>query len=276
MYVCCKVCSLLVCTLCIQVSHLESELKNEKEKMSRLLRDKSVDPETAHSLQLSNDLQIVRARLDFEVSAKAALEHEMTSLKESLVVNGKGNFGKNATLITELRVEVAREKEKICQLEQSLAEKEAEVKRQTQIQARTISDLQSKLSRERQQREELRQSVPTPGAGPRTSGASSPDTARVLQEKEKTIEELVYKLQKLEKTASEVVKIAQHSKTQSETIVTLKGDLRHAQVYIVNSQYYAYAWLILFICMLCAVQYIAHVHHSFKATSPILYRQHHG
>ena len=211
------------------MSRLDSELTKTKEAMNRLLRERSAGHESTDSLKLSSELELTKSQLVFEVSAKAALEEELNSLKQSLVVEGKSKTGSS-----ELKEKVVSLEGEVRHLKTELVEKESEAKRQTQIHSRTISDLQAKLSREREQREELRQSAPTAGASPQTSEAStSADIARLtaeLHEKDKHINDLVMKLQSLEKTAAEVVKISRHSKKQSGTIAQLKEELQWTQV----------------------------------------------
>ena len=213
--------------LYMQVSHLDTELKEEKEKVAKMMRDRSVSPESSStiSLKLSQELDIVKARLAYEVEAKAALEEKLSSL----VVPGKGDGARRNLVISELQ-------EKVSQLEKALQEKESESKKQTQVHSRTIADLQTKLSRERQQRQEILQSTgtkPTPTSS--EASAISPDSAAMteaLREKDRTIQHLSAQLQKFEKTARDVMKITQHSKQQSGTIVALKEELERMQVHI--------------------------------------------
>ena len=233
------------------MSRLEAELKKEKDEKDRLMRIKSASPDNSsnhNSLVLSQELEIVRSKLAWEVTAKVALEQELSSLKQSLVVSGKGEGAQRSAAMAELQDKVRHleqmleEKEdelerqnqiqirKVHQLEQMLQEKEAEMKRQNQVQTRTIANLEAKLSAERQQRQDLLQSAPTTSA-PRTTTteSTSADTTamtKTLQEKEKEIEHLTQQLQQLAKTASNVAKITQHSKQQSSTIATLKQDLQ--------------------------------------------------
>ena len=206
------------------------------------------------SIEMSQKLESLEKQLAWQVEAKTAVEHDLNSLKQSLVVDGKGDRGKRNEVFTKLQDENSKLKESIRQLEeklreketdvkvrlitfaeleQKLEEKEADMKRQNRIQSRFIADLQSKLSQERQQREELRQSAET-GVKPSPSETPTPpDTAvltEALREKDRIIELNVQQLQKLEKTARDVTKIIQHSKHQSETIANLKEDLARAQV----------------------------------------------
>lgn len=216
-------CTLYTCIhcTCAQISRLEAELKKEKEEKERLLRTKSASPDNSSnhtSLVPSHELEMVKSKLAWEMEAKTALEVQLNSLKQSLVVSGKGEGAQRSATIADLQ-------DKVRQLEQTLEEKETEMKRQTQVQTRTIANLESKLSAERQQRQVLLQSAPTTS----TPGTASADTAamtKTLQEREKTIEQLFQQLQQLEKTASNVTKITQHSKQQSLKIATLKQELQ--------------------------------------------------
>lgn len=227
---------LRICTVNLQISRLESELKHERDTISKLRRSGAANTETANSLQLSSGLDSVKPKLEYEVSARSSRGHELRSLKESLVMDGKRDNSNNKAVITKLNEEIIHLQEQIHNLEQTLAEREMEAKRQTQIHTRTISDLQTKLSKARQQREEFSHLVDNTGAAkPLKSEDTSHDIAtmtKTLDEKDRYIKELVLKLQKLEKTAVEVVKISLHTKTQSELISNLKKDLRHAQVHV--------------------------------------------
>ena len=237
-------------THCIstQMVRLEAEMKKVKEEKERLMHVKSASPYNSSSLVLSQELDMVKTKLAWEVEAKVALEQELNSLKQSLVVSGKGESAQRSGAMAELQDKVRQleqtleEKEdemkrqnqvqirKVHQLEQTLEEKEDEMKRQIQVMTRTIASLEAKLSAERQQRQELLQSAPTTST-PRTTTtqSASADTAamtKTLQEKEKEIEQLTQKLQQLAKTASNVAKITQHSKQQNSTIATLKEELQ--------------------------------------------------
>ena len=142
-------------------------MKKERDDMMKLLRARQTSPEAELSLQLSQELDIVRAKLEYE----AAVENEISSLKQSLMVGGQGGgtdiVSKLRERVTELEGNVDGLRQALAGKEHTLVEKEAETKRQNQVQARTIADLQSKLSEARQQREELRQSS---GSGARTPG----------------------------------------------------------------------------------------------------------
>ena len=218
----------------LQVSRLEAELKRERDEREKILRDRSHSPDPtggAISIQLSQELEIVKSRLAWEVEAKTALEQQMTSMKQSLVVSGKEDILKRNAVLVEMQKEMAELTETVHKLQQALSEKEVEMKRQNQVHTRTIADLQTKLSKERQQREELRKSV---GGGTRPSeAASTADTAALtaaLHEKERVIQQQTEQLQKLEETAKNSVKITMHSRQQSGKIATLKRDLLQAQV----------------------------------------------
>lgn len=243
------------------MSRLEAELKKEKEEKERLLRVKSASPDISSnhsSLMLSQELEIVKSKLAWEMEANVALEDKLNSLKQSLVVSGKGEGAQRSAAMADLQDKVrhleqtleekqAELKDKVHHLEQTLEEKEAEMKRQNQVQTRTIASLEAKLSLERQQRQELLQSAPTTST-PRTTtteSASADTTAmtKTLKEKEKEIQQLTQQLQQFEKTASNVAKITLHSKQQSSTIATLKQELQvqctctctciaHVQVYV--------------------------------------------
>jgi chromosome segregation ATPase len=225
-----------------EISRLEAELKKEKDDMLKLRRARQTSPEAeerSFSLKLSHELDIVRAKLECEVSARAAVEQEMSSLKQSLVVSGQDGrtaiVSKLRQKVTELEGTVDGLRQALAGKELTLVDKEVETKRQNQVQARTIADLQSKLSEARQQREELRQSsgsgARTPGVGS-TTAVSSPDVAAMvkqLREKEATIQMYSQQLQQFEKTAREVAKITLHSKQQSQKVATLKENLDHTQ-----------------------------------------------
>ena len=218
----------------LQVSRLEAELKRERDEREKILRDRSHSPDPtggAISIQLSQELEIVKSRLAWEVEAKTALEQQMTSMKQSLVVSGKEDILKRSAVLVEMQKEMAELRETVHKLQQALSEKEVEMKRQNQVHTRTIADLQTKLSKERQQREELRKSV---GGGTRPSeAASTADTTALtaaLHEKERVIQQQTEQLQKLEETAKNSVKITMHSRQQSGKIATLKRDLLQAQV----------------------------------------------
>ena len=224
-----------------QMSRLEAELKSEKESMMKLIRvRRCVSPEPGEgggsSLQLSQELDLVRAKLEHEVLAREAIQQEMISLKQSLVVGEKGEFVESST---KLRERVAELEGTVHTLEQTLTEKESEAKRQSQVQSRAIADLESKLSRERQQREKLRQQVTQEGAAS-PQPTSSPEVAEMvkqLKEKETKIETMSQQMQKFEKTAWDVTKIIQHSRQQSETVAALKQELLLVQVYMQNTMY---------------------------------------
>ena len=214
-----------------QISRLEAELRKEKGEILRLLRERqtnSASSEDPSSLQLSQELESMRSRLEEEELAKEAIQQEMNSLKQTLVVGGQGEVVSNTA---KLRERVRELEGTIGELERTLSEKESEAKRQTQVQSRTIADLQTKLSREREQREEIRQST---GPHPHPSGSTSPDVAEMaerLREKEREVGTLTQQLQALEKTAKEVAMIIKHSRQQSKTVATLKQELLTAQVH---------------------------------------------
>lgn len=234
-----------MCIISLQVSRLEAELKKEKEERMQQLRERQMSPEAeeeALSLKLSQELHSTKAKLEWEMSAKAAIEQEMNSLKQSLVVSGSGD----TAVVRKLRERETELERTVGELQQALVEKEEEQKRQNHVQSRTIADLQSKLSQERQQREELRRSA---DSGPRSpaTGSNASDIAAMaerLREKDTALQkcahELVQKnaklqqysqqLQQFEKTAREVAKITTHSKQQSQTVATLRQDLVQAQV----------------------------------------------
>ena len=211
----------------------------------KLLRVRQMSPEAdegALSLKLSQELDIVKAKLEYEVSTRVAIEQEMNSLKQSLVVGGPGD----TAVVRKLRERETELERRVGELQQALAEKEEEKKRQNHVQSRTIADLQSKLSQERQQREELRRSA---DSGPRSpaTGSNSSDIAAMAErlrekdtalqkcahevvQKDATIQKYWQQLQQFEKTAREVAKITTHSKQQSQTVATLRQDLVQAQV----------------------------------------------
>ena len=235
-------CTCTHCT-CTQMSRLEAELKKEKEEKEILFRIKSASPDISSnhsSLVLSQELEIVKSKLEWEMEANVALEQKLNSLKQSLVVSGKGEGAQRSAAMADLQ-------DKVRHLEQTLEHKEDEMKRQIQVQTRTIASLQAKLSEERQQRQELLQSAPTTSTSRTTTteSASADTTAmtKTLKEKEKEIQQLTQQLQQFEKTASNVAKITLHSKQQSSTIATLKQELQvqctctctciaHVQVYV--------------------------------------------
>ena len=188
----------------MQVSRLEAELEKEKDANTKMLRARTTSPDPAGddaciSLMLSQELESVKTQLAVEVQEKNSLEQQMTNLKQSLVVSGKGDIVKRNEVISDLQA-------KVRELEKRVEEKDSDIKRQYHVHTRTVSDLQAKLSKERQQREELLQSAKN-GAGPASSEATttSRDTAAVtaaLQEKDRTIQQLSQQLQTLDKTAS--------------------------------------------------------------------------
>jgi predicted RNase H-like nuclease (RuvC/YqgF family) len=187
-----------------EVSRLEAELEKEKDANTKMLRARTTSPDPAGddaciSLMLSQELESVKTQLAVEVQEKNSLEQQMTNLKQSLVVSGKGDIVKRNEVISDLQA-------KVRELEKRVEEKDSDIKRQYHVHTRTVSDLQAKLSKERQQREELLQSARN-GARPASSEATttSRDTAAVtaaLQEKDRTIQQLSQQLQTLDKTAS--------------------------------------------------------------------------
>ena len=243
-----------MCYMLPQVSRLEAALKKERDEKERLLRGRSASPEEDKSLsmKLNEELSSLRTQLDHEMSARAAVEQEMSSLKQSLVVGGQRDtviVRRQRDRVAELEGTIDNLQQTVAEREGTLAKKEAETKRQNQVHSHTIADLQGKLSRARGEREELRQSV---GSGSRAPGPTSPDAtamARQLREKEETIQKCHQQLQErdasiqkyvnqFEKTAREVAKITQHSKQQSQRVATLKVELDQAEVHTYSHLYF--------------------------------------
>ena len=228
----------------MQVSRLEAELKKEKEAKARIMRTRTTSPDparedTCSSLMMSEELESLKMQLAVEVQEKETLQQEMSGLKQSLVVSGKKDIVERHKVISDLQAEV-------CELDKALKEKDSDMKRQYQVHSHTIADLQTKLSKERQNREELLQSAKKESESPRPASSevttASRDTAAMtaamtasmtatLQEKDKTIEQLTQQMQAFGKTARNVAKLTEHTKQQSETIVALKADLQQAQVH---------------------------------------------
>jgi predicted nucleic acid-binding Zn-ribbon protein len=163
-----------------EVSRLEAELEKEKDANTKMLRARTTSPDPAGddaciSLMLSQELESVKTQLAVEVQEKNSLEQQMTNLKQSLVVSGKGDIVKRNEVISDLQA-------KVRELEKRVEEKDSDIKRQYHVHTRTVSDLQAKLSKERQQREELLQSARN-GARPASSEATttSRDTAAVTE-----------------------------------------------------------------------------------------------
>lgn len=224
--------------------------------MMELLHVRQSSPEGGnHSIQLSQELDLMRARLENEVLAREAVEQEMMSLKQSLVVGGERHAPQSSVVIGKLRDRVRELEETVDHLRRSLEEKEDGAKRQNHVQSRTISDLQHKLSRERQQREEMKKTLAenetnTSGQQNSASKPDSPDVSALtaeIREKEKVILGLSQKLQSLDKTARDVTKIAVHSKQQSEKVVNLRQELTQAQVSPIDLQYQVHTVLCIYI-----------------------------
>ena len=105
-----------------------------------MLRDWSHSPDPAGGAISLQELESVKSRLAWEVEAKTALEQQMTSLKQSLVVSGKEDIVKRNAVMVEMQKEAAGLKETVRQLQQTLSEKELEMRRHNQIHTRTIAE----------------------------------------------------------------------------------------------------------------------------------------
>ena len=236
------------------------------ERQNKGLKARSVSPEQpsgATSLLLSQELDLVKGKLQWEMEARAQVESELHSLKQSLVVSGKGEIMGRNSIVADLQ-------EKVQVLEQELKKKESGWKRQNYVQARTISSLQTKLNAERGEKQGILSaktsqfsegsSAPSDQDGEEIVGlkrelalkekeltamraeretlthssaatsetSSSPTDA--LKEKDRTIENLTGQLHKFEKVVRDVAKISQHSKQQTEKVLALKGELQQTQV----------------------------------------------
>ena len=235
------------------------------ERQNEGLKARSVSPEQpcgATSLLLSQELDLVKGKLQWEMEARVQVESELHSLKQSLVVGGKGEIVGRNSIVADLQ-------DKVQVLQQELKEKESDWKRQTQIQSRTISTLQTKLNTERGEKQEMLStkpsqfsegsSAPSHHVGEEivrlkrelalkekeltamraereslthssaTSETSSSQT-EALKEKDRTIAQLTGQLQQFEKMVRDVAKISQHSKQQSGNVLALKGELQQTEV----------------------------------------------
>ena len=225
----------------VQVSRLEAELKKEKDAKSKMLHTRTASPDSARedtctSMTLSRELESLKVQLAVEVEEKKTLQHEM-----SLVVSGKKDIVERQKVISDLQAEVH-------DLKKAIEEKDSNMKRQYQVLSHTIADLQAKLSKERQTREDLLQSAkkesgpPGPASfeGTTTSRDTAASMTAALQEKDGMIQQLTQQLQTFAKTARNVAKLTEHTKQQSETIVVLKADLQQAQVHVIVHVYCSY------------------------------------
>ena len=93
-----------------------------------------------------------------------------------------------------------------------------------------VAQLRGELKQREGEIRTLRMEKETLAMSGASEGTSTSEAAHLLEEKDKEIRDLTARLQKFHKTAKDFLKIAQHSKQQSETISRLRGNLEQATV----------------------------------------------